>query len=77
MQLGKSGVTDGVIAAISRVLETHELVKVRVGTECPVSTKEAARAVAPQLKAALAQTLGRTFLVYRRHPKKPTIVLPR
>jgi RNA-binding protein len=77
VQLGKSGITDGVIGAIDAALGQHELVKVRIGTECPVGAKEAAREIAPKVRAALAQTLGRTFLVYRRHPKEPTIVLPR
>ena len=76
VQLGKAGVTEGVVSAIDIALAQHELVKVRVGTESPVGAKEAAREIAPQVRAAVAQTLGRTFLVYRRHPKEPTIVLP-
>lgn len=76
VQLGKLGVTEGVLGALDIALENHELVKVRVGTECPVDTKEAARDVAERVGAALAQTLGRTFLVYRRHPREPRIELP-
>ena len=76
VQLGKSGVTDGFVSALDVALEQHELVKVRVGTECPIGAKEAAKEVAPHLRAAVAQTLGRTFLVYRRHPREPRIVLP-
>jgi RNA-binding protein len=77
VQLGKAGITEGVVSAIDAALAQHELVKVRVGTESPVGAKEAAREIAPQVRAAVAQTLGRTFLVYRRHPHEPTIVLPR
>ncbi|MEJ7735138.1 MAG: ribosome assembly RNA-binding protein YhbY [Polyangiaceae bacterium] len=77
VQLGKAGITEGVVRAIDAALGLHELVKVRVATECPVGAKEAAREIAPQVRAEVAQTLGRTFLVYRRHPKEPTIVLPR
>lgn len=76
VQLGKAGVTEGIAGALDVALEQHELVKVRVGTECPVGAKEAAYELAPQVRGAVAQTLGRTFLVYRRHPREPRIVLP-
>lgn len=76
VQLGKLGVTDGVLKAIDEALSEHELVKVRVGKECPVERDEVAEDIAPKLKAEIAQTIGRIVLLYRRHPKKPVIVLP-
>jgi RNA-binding protein len=77
VQIGKDGITDGVVAAAASALATHELVKVRVQPEAPIDRVEAATALAARVHAVLAQTLGRTFLLYKRHPKKPRIVLPK
>jgi RNA-binding protein len=75
VQLGKLGLTDEVTAAIDEALTRHELIKVRVGTECPTPREELAESLPVALSATLAQTLGRTLLLYRRHPKKPVIDL--
>ncbi|WP_437554472.1 ribosome assembly RNA-binding protein YhbY [Sorangium sp. So ce327] len=76
VQLGKAGLTDGVVAAVDAALERHELVKVRLGTECPDELDDVADTLSGRLRAAVAQTLGRTILLYRRHPKEPKIKLP-
>jgi RNA-binding protein len=77
VQLGKQGLTDNVVAAVDSALEQHELVKVRVGTECPDERHDVATALAPRTKSETAQVLGRTVLLYRRHPKEPKIQLPK
>lgn len=76
VQLGKNGLTDGARDAVNVALETHELVKVRVGTECPEEPQSLAEKLGPELKAEVAQRLGRTILLYRRRKKEPKIVLP-
>jgi RNA-binding protein len=76
VQLGKHGLTDGAKDAVHAALTTHELVKVRLGTECPDAVKEVAERLGPELSAHVAQLLGRTILLYRRHPKQPKIQLP-
>ncbi|WP_437760478.1 ribosome assembly RNA-binding protein YhbY [Sorangium sp. So ce1389] len=76
VQLGKAGLTDGVVAAVEAAVERHELVKVRLGTECPDDLGDVADALSERLRAEVAQTLGRTILLYRRHPKEPKIKLP-
>jgi RNA-binding protein len=77
VQLGKQGLTDGVVAAVDEALAQHELVKVRVGTECPDDRHEVAERLAPAVKGAVAQVLGRTVLIYRRNPKETKIQLPK
>jgi RNA-binding protein len=77
VQIGKEGITEGVVAATRTALLAHELVKVRILTEAPVERKEAGEELAERTGSALAQTLGRTLLLYKRHPHKPRIVLPR
>ncbi|MBL8739436.1 MAG: ribosome assembly RNA-binding protein YhbY [Myxococcales bacterium] len=76
VQLGKSGLTSGAIRAIDSALGAHELVKIKLGTECPDERDDVATRLAPEVSASVAQTMGRTILLYRRHPKKPVIVLP-
>lgn len=77
VQIGKDGITEALVAATREALAAHELVKVRVGTEAPIDRKEAGVELAAATGAELAQTLGRTLLLYLRHPRKPKIVLPR
>jgi RNA-binding protein len=77
VQIGKQGLTESVIAAVDEALARHELVKVRIGTECPEGRDEVAGRIAPAVKGEVAQILGRTLLIYRRHPKAPKIQLPK
>ena len=77
IHIGKHGVTDALVKEASSALEKHELIKVKVQGEAPVDRHEAADDLAAKTGAVLAQVLGRTVLLYRRHPKKPKIVLPK
>ena len=76
VHVGKQGVTASLVKEVSSALLRHELIKVRVQPEAPIDRKQAAE-LAEATGSALAQILGRTFLLYKRHPKKPKIVLPR
>jgi RNA-binding protein len=71
VQIGKGGVTKGVLAQVAQALFDHELVKIRIGTECPVDRFAVAEAMAKQPGTHVVQILGRTVLAYKRHPKKP------
>jgi RNA-binding protein len=64
-------VTEPVLRALEDALRRHELVKVRIGTESPEDRFEAAERLSSGAAAQVAQILGRTVLVYRRHPEKP------
>lgn len=77
VQLGKLGFTSGAAGALSGALAQHELVKVRVGTECPEDRHDLAARLGPSLGAEVVQVLGRTILLYQRRAKDPTIVLPK
>jgi RNA-binding protein len=71
VHVGKEGVTEPVLRQLDQALLDHELVKVKVGTESPEDRFEAAERLAPGAEAQIAQILGRTLLLYRKHPKKP------
>ncbi len=71
VQVGKDGVTDAVLRQLDEQLLAHELVKVKVGTESPEDRFEIAGRLGEAAGAKIAQILGRTVLVYRKHPEKP------
>lgn len=76
VQIGKDGITDGVIAAVDRALTDHELVKVHVGQAEGLEREAAARQVAAQTASEVAHVLGNNLLLYRPRKEKPTIALP-
>ena len=76
LQIGHEGVTDAVVAQANAQLRRHELIKVRVLESSPLDRREAADELSARSGAALAQVLGRTFLLYKRDPEKPRIELP-
>jgi RNA-binding protein len=71
VQVGKEGVTPAVLKQLDEALLAHELVKVKVGAESPEDRFEAAARVAAGPGVLVAQVLGRTMLVYRKHPRTP------
>src|SRR5512141_3176567 len=71
VQVGKEGVTAGLPEQLDAQLLAHELVKVKIGTESPEDRFEAAGRLGDAAGAQVAQILGRTVLVYRKHPERP------
>jgi RNA-binding protein len=72
VQVGKEGVSDGVVTATGAALETHELVKVKLAPAGP-ERHEAAAVLAGRTGSELVQVLGKVILLYRRHPEEPRI----
>jgi len=77
VQIGAAGVTPGVVSALDRALEDHELVKVRIARE-----RDERRAIADELadetRSAVAGLVGHVAALYRpaREPERRRIVLP-
>jgi RNA-binding protein len=76
LQVGHEGITDAVVAQANTHLRRHELIKVRVLESAPLDRRETAEELSSRTGAALAQVLGRTFLLYKPDPEKPRIELP-
>lgn len=77
VHVGVAGVSEAAIRTVEEAFNTRELLKVKVQESAP----EDPRATADLLVAALdgvhvAQTIGRTIVLYRRHPDAPEIKLP-
>jgi len=75
-QVGKDGLSDGLVAAIAQALADHELVKIRIGESAGVDRHTFATELSGRTDSAVAQLLGNTILLYRPHPEEPRIELP-
>lgn len=73
-QVGKEGITDSVLRTVQDAFNTRELLKVKIQEAAPLSAREAGAAFAERIEAVEhVQTIGRTVVLYRRHPEKPEI----
>jgi len=75
-QVGKAGITEALIRQIRSLLETHELIKVKLIQSAPETVAEAGLRLSQQVPCQLAQQIGKTLLLYRPRSENPTIVLP-
>lgn len=77
VMIGKDELTDRVVAATDEALTSHELIKVKLQDGCLSDRRDIANELAQATSSSVAQVLGRTFLLYRRHPENPQIFLPK
>ncbi len=77
VQIGKNGLTDGVLANLDAALGDHELIKVKFG-EGKEQKKTASTEICERLKCSLAGTIGHVAILYRpaRDPDRRKIALP-
>ncbi|MDO4518453.1 MAG: YhbY family RNA-binding protein [Bacillota bacterium] len=77
--IGKADITDNVIKEMDNLLESRELIKVKLQEGCTLDTKLAANEAADVLGAEFVQAIGRRFVIYRQSSdkEKRKIVLPR
>jgi RNA-binding protein len=74
--LGKEGITEPALAAITDAFSHRELIKVKVQESAPVTAKEVGELIPERLSGVdHVQTIGRTVVLYRKHPEKPEIKL--
>ena len=71
VQIGRQGTTAQVVAQAEQALLDHELIKIKLGSECPETRFEVAERLSEQPGVNVVQILGRTILLYKRHPNKP------
>lgn len=76
VQLGRGGLSEGVIAATARALLDHELVKIKILEGAGLERHQAAEELARATGSEVAQVLGNTALLYRPRDESPEIVLP-
>jgi len=76
IQIGKDGISQGLIEQTEKSLEDHELVKGRVLNNSLVDAKEAANELAQKCEAEVIQVIGNVFVLFRRNNEKPIYILP-
>lgn len=76
-QIGKSGLTPNVLAAIDEALEHHELIKVRF-LDFKDQKRQLAQTIAAHTNSEIIGSVGHVFMFYRQHPEpeKRQIHLP-
>jgi RNA-binding protein len=78
LQVGKEGITDAAVRALEDAFNTREILKVKVQEAAPLSAREASERFVERIpNVSHVQTIGRTIILYRPHPEKPEIRLPR
>lgn len=75
--IGKSDLTENVIKEMDVLLETRELIKVKIQESSLLDAKETANEAADILGAEYVQAIGRKFVLYRRSKENPQIILPK
>jgi len=74
-QVGKKGLTDTAIEMFENAIKCHELIKVSVLKNVEGDIDQIANELATKLNAELVNTIGRTFLLYRKNPQNVKIRL--
>lgn len=78
VMIGKGGMSDEIITQTREALAARELIKGKVLVETsPISPREAAEELAECINCEVVQVIGSKFVLYKRHPKEPKIVLPK
>jgi len=78
VHIGKDGIGDNLIRQADRALEVRELIKCRVLENSPLSSREAAGALAQATRSEVVQVIGTKFVLYRpshQKDKRDRIVL--
>ncbi|MEO7132620.1 MAG: ribosome assembly RNA-binding protein YhbY [Vicinamibacterales bacterium] len=68
VQVGHSGMTDAVAAEVDRALTAHELIKVKILDGDRAVRREIADALCARADAALVQSVGKVFVLWRPTP---------
>ena len=78
LMMGKSGMSPELAKQADDALQKRELIKGRVLPESsPMTSREAAEAIAQETGSDVVQVIGSRFVLYRKKKKDPKIVLPR
>lgn len=76
LQIGRDGVTDAAVKSVADAFHNRELLKVKVLEAAPGSAREVGGMLAGGIDGAhLVQVIGRTVVLYRRHPTDPQIAV--
>ncbi|WP_138159774.1 ribosome assembly RNA-binding protein YhbY [Peptoniphilus catoniae] len=75
IQVGKNGVTEAFLIQLDKLLEDHELVKIRVLKNSPVMAREIVEEILDKTGAEFVQQIGNKLTIYRESQEKKKIEL--
>jgi len=75
--IGANGVSEGVDREIDRALDSHELIKVKLGNIEDAIQAEMIAHITETHQAEFVQKIGHTAIFYRHNKEKAKIVLPK
>ena len=76
VNLGKHGLSTKTKNEINSQLLVHELIKLKVLDNCPISKKECADLLTQEKSLEIVQVIGKTLTLYCPHPEEPKIEIP-
>ena len=68
---GKEGLSPSMVQSLKAALKAHELIKVKIGQNCPLDREMAAQELVKITGAALVQIIGRMIVLYQANPDLP------
>lgn len=78
LMVGKAGIGAELVHQADDALTKREIIKGKVLVEsAPVAPREAADMLAERTDSEVVQVIGSKFVLYRRNPKEPKLILPR
>ena len=75
VHIGKDGIGDNLVKQVNDALEARELIKGRVLENSMYTAREAAEELRVKARCEVVQVIGTRFVLYRKNPKDPKIVL--
>ena len=73
--IGNAGLTDSILAEISRTLKSHELIKVRVMNDDREARENMMLEICEKLNAGAVQHIGKILVIYQ--PQDPLATKPK
>ena len=70
--VGKDGLSKPLQQSAIAALKARELIKIKLGQNCPLERGSAGEQLAQLCKASLVQVIGRMILLYRANPDLPS-----
>lgn len=75
--VGREGLSQPGLAAIQDAFANRELIKVKIQESAPLTARESGEQIPKSIPGVEhVQTIGRTVVLYRKHPEKSEIRLP-
>ncbi len=76
VHVGKNGINSGVLEQTEQTLDDHELIKIRINDNAPVSARESSEELAEKTEAEVVQVIGSVAILYRENPEIDGYNLP-